>query len=75
MNNKHSWHGIIMLIGHLAPLLLFLILPKIGVSGQWTFAFAAIAMGVAHLLMMKGHSHNHNHLNNKKVKGDYLHNG
>jgi len=45
MNGKnHSGHMMIMVIAHLAPMLLFLILPKIGISTQWTLAFAMIGM-------------------------------
>jgi len=71
MSNKHSWHGIIMLIGHLAPLLLFVILPKIGISSEWTFAFVFLSMAGVHLWMMKRHSNNHS--NKDKMKGGSCH--
>ena len=69
MSNKPFGHGIIMIAAHLAPLLLFVILPKIGISGQWTFVFAAVVMFGAHLWMMKWHSHNHSNKNKTKEGG------
>ena len=64
--NSPSKHMSIMVIAHLAPLLLFLILPKFGVSIQWAIAFAALSMVVAHIWMMRGHSHNHSSHTMKK---------
>lgn len=57
--DNHFQHTAVMIAAHLAPLLLFLILPKLGLSNKLTFAFAMIAMVGAHILMMKGHSHKH----------------
>ena len=64
--DNHSVQMIIIIVAHLAPLLLFLILPKFGISAQWTLAFAALSMAVAHALTMKSHSHNH-HEKHKEV--------
>ena len=72
MNGKnHSGHMMIMVIAHLAPMLLFLILPKFGISNQWTLAFAMIGMVGAHVWMMKGHTHknNLNHINDSNKGG------
>jgi len=46
---------IIMAVAHLAPMLLFLILPKFGISTQWTLAFAMVGMVGAHAWMMREH--------------------
>ena len=53
--SNHSGHMIIMAVAHLAPMLLFLILPKFGISTQWTLAFAMVGMVGAHAWMMREH--------------------
>ena len=50
-----------MTVAHLAPMLLFLILPKFGVSSQWTLAFVVLMMIGAHVWMMRGHSNHNQH--------------
>lgn len=56
MKRKKHNHLIIMIAAHIAPLLLFLILPKFGISSQWIMALFVLTMVIAHVWMMKGHS-------------------
>lgn len=59
-------HMAIMIAAHLAPLLLFLILPKFGLSNKLTFVFAIISMAGMHIFMMKKHPQNHSSHSMKK---------
>ena len=51
-------HMLKMLLGCMLPLLLLLIIfPALGVTGNWQFIMAALAMVACHVLMMGGHHH------------------
>ena len=56
--DNNSMRMIVMIAMHLVPLLLFLILPKFGLSNKLTFAFAIVVMAGVHTLMMKRHHKN-----------------
>ncbi len=55
-----------MILAHVIPMLLFLILPKFGISSQWTVALFVLTMVIAHVWMIKGHSEH------KEVKNGLL---
>jgi hypothetical protein len=65
---NNSRHIIIMVIVHVAPLLLFLILPKFNISSQLTLVLVILLIIVTHIWMIKAYSHHYNNLKYKKLK-------
>ena len=65
--NNHLMHTVVIIVAHLFPLLLFLILPKFGISNQWSITLAILVMIASHGLMMKRHTPNkHIHQEHRK---------
>ena len=68
MSHNHSNHMWMMAIAYGGALLLFLVLPLIGLSKNWAVGISIAVMVGLHLWMMRGHS-DHSHPEHKENKG------